>query len=41
MVHKLMESAAKSWRNLNGSHLLQEVIQGAVFVDGVKQEDTA
>jgi putative transposase len=41
MVHKLMESAAKSWRSLNGSHLLQEVIQGTAFVDGVKQEDAA
>jgi transposase-like protein len=41
MVYKLMESAGKSWRGLNGSDLLQEVIQGTVFVDGVKQEDAA
>lgn len=41
MVYKLMESAAKTWRSLNGSHLLQEVIQGTAFVDGVKQEDAA
>jgi transposase-like protein len=41
MVHKLMESAAKSWRSLNGSDLLREVIQGTVFVDGVKQENAA
>lgn len=41
MVYKLMESAAKSWRSLNGSDLLKEVIQGTLFVDGVKQEDAA
>jgi putative transposase len=41
MVHKLMESAAKSWRSLNGSELLREVIQGTSFVDGVKQENAA
>lgn len=41
MVHKLMESAAKNWRSLNGSDLLREVIQGTVFVDGVKQENAA
>jgi putative transposase len=41
MVYKLMESAAKSWRSLNGSDLLREVIQGTVFVDGVKQENAA
>ena len=41
MVYKLMESAGKNWRSLNGSDLLQEVIQGTVFVDGIKQEDAA
>ena len=37
MVYKLMESASKKWRALNGSQLLPEVIAGAVFVDGVKK----
>jgi putative transposase len=32
-----MESASKKWRALNESHLLQEAIAGAVFVDGVKK----
>jgi putative transposase len=41
MVFKLMESASKRWRGLNGSSLLAEVIKGAVFVDGIKQEDAA
>jgi len=41
MVFKLMESAARRWRVLNGSPLLAEVIQGVVFVNGVKQEDAA
>src|SRR5262249_30437267 len=41
MVFKLMESAGKRWRALNGSTLLAEVIAGVTFVDGVKQEDAA
>ena len=41
MVYKLMKSASKKWRALNGSTLLPEVIQGTVFVDGVKQEKPA
>jgi putative transposase len=41
MVFKLMESASKRWRGLNGSSLLADVIKGAVFVDGIKQEDAA
>jgi putative transposase len=41
MVFKLMESASRRWRSLNGSPLLAEVIKGAVFVDGIKQEDAA
>ena len=36
MVWKLMESAAKSWRLLNGSKLFADVIQGVKFVDGVR-----
>jgi putative transposase len=41
MVYKLMESATTGWRALNGSKLLPEVIQGVVFIDGVKQEKPA
>jgi len=41
MVFKLMESAAKSWRLLNGSALLSKVIAGVRFVDGVEQTDAA
>jgi transposase-like protein len=36
MVFKLMESASKHWRMLNGSRLLQDVIAGVVYVDGIK-----
>jgi transposase-like protein len=36
MVFKLMESASKGWRLLNGSKLLPEVVAGVRFVDGVK-----
>jgi putative transposase len=38
MVLKLMESASKKWRALNGSTLLPEVVRGTVFIDGIKKE---
>jgi putative transposase len=41
MVFKLMQSASRRWRALNGSGLLAEVIKGTVFVDGIKKEDAA
>ena len=41
MVSKLMESASKTWRLLNGSPLLAKVIAGVRFVDGVKQTEAA
>ena len=41
MVFKLMESASRRWRVLNGSGLLNEVVKGTVFVDGIKNEDAA
>lgn len=41
MVFKLMESAAKKWRLLNGSPLLMKVITGVRFVDGVEQTNAA
>jgi transposase-like protein len=37
MVFKLMESASKTWRALNGSALVREVIAGVQFADGVKK----
>jgi transposase-like protein len=41
MVFKLMESASKNWRALNGSPRLQAVISGAKFVDGIEVKDAA
>jgi len=38
MVFKLVQSAQKRWRALNGSTLIPEVIIGVRFVDGVKQQ---
>jgi transposase-like protein len=38
MVFKLIQSASRRWRALNGSKLLAEVIAGVEFVDGVKQQ---
>jgi len=35
MVYKLMQSASKKWRLLNGVHVLVEVLQGTVFIDGI------
>jgi putative transposase len=37
MVFKLMESASKNWRLLNGSSLLGDVITGVAYTDGVKK----
>jgi putative transposase len=41
MVFKLMQSASRRWRALNGSALLADVLKGVVFVDGIKKEDAA
>jgi putative transposase len=41
MVFKLMESASKGWRSLNGSPLLVEVIKGTVFRDGIEVKPAA
>ena len=41
MVFKLMRSAQRRWRTLNGSERLPDVIQGIPFVDGVKQPKAA
>lgn len=37
MLFKLAQSAEKRWRVLDGSQLLPDVIQGAIFQDGVRQ----
>jgi putative transposase len=41
MVFKLMQSASKRWRILNGSNLLPDVIQGVKFIDGIKLQEAA
>jgi transposase-like protein len=41
MVFKLMHSAQRRWRQLNGSNLLPDVIQGTPFIDGVKPQEAA
>jgi putative transposase len=41
MVFKLMESAKKGWRKLNGFALLPDVIRGVKFVDGKKVTEGA
>ena len=38
MVFKLSESASKTWRALNGSDLLPDVLRGVRFCDGVKEK---
>ena len=41
MVFKLMQSASKKWRLLNGSQLLPDVIAGVQFIDGLKPQTAA
>jgi transposase-like protein len=41
MVFKLMQSAQKRWKLLNGSKLLPDVIQGITFIDGIKSQADA
>src|SRR5512144_474524 len=41
MEFKLMESASKGWRSLNGSPLLAEVVNGVVFIDGIREKPAA
>jgi hypothetical protein len=36
MVYKLMKSAERKWRVLNGASLLPDVIAGVKFIDGEK-----
>ena len=35
MVYKLMQSASKRWRLLNGTQVLVEVLRGMTFIDGI------
>jgi len=41
MVFKLMESASRSERSLNGSVRLLAVVSGVKFVDGIEVKDAA
>jgi len=41
MVYKLMMSAQRKWRMLNGSTLLPDVIEGINFIDGIKETKNA
>jgi len=41
MVFKLMMSAEKHWRRLNGYRLLDRVIEGIIFIDGIDPEKAA
>jgi putative transposase len=41
MVFKLMASASKRWRALNGSSLIRDVIAGVQFTDGIKSQRIA
>jgi transposase-like protein len=36
MAYKLMESASKRWKLLNGAQLIEDVIRGVVFKDGIR-----
>lgn len=41
MVYKLMQSASKRWRLLNGSEFIPDVIRGVPFIDGQKAPEVA
>jgi putative transposase len=41
MVYKLMASAARRWRLLNGCKLMDDVIAGKLFIDGENREAAA
>ena len=40
MVFKLVMTAAKTWRRLQGQNQLPKVVQGVTFRDGVEVTDT-
>jgi hypothetical protein len=37
MAFKLADKAQSGWRKLNGTAKLQELIDGTVFVDGIRK----
>jgi len=41
LVYRLALSAAKGWRRLRGAEHLAELVRGAIFKDGVKEEAAA
>ena len=41
MVFRLVQSAEKRWRRLNGHQLIPDVIRGVRFIDGIKLEVAA
>jgi len=41
MAFKLVQSAEKKWRSLNGSQLLPDVVQGVPFIDGQRANQAA
>jgi transposase-like protein len=41
MVFKLVQSAAKRWRQLNGSELIPDIISGVPFQDGLRVNQAA
>lgn len=41
MMFKLMKSAAKGWRKLNGSLFLPKAIRGVKIIDGEKSTESA
>jgi len=41
MTFRLMMSAKKKWRKLDGAFRLPEIIEGVEFKDGIKQEKHA
>ena len=41
MAFKLMMSAHKKWRKIDGQNRLPEVIQGIEFRDGIRHVQTA
>ena len=41
MVFKLITTAAKTWRRLQGENQLPKVIQGVTFRDGIEVTETA
>ena len=38
MTYKLMMSAKKKWRKLDGANRLPEIVNGVTFQDGIKQQ---